>query len=308
MKILFMGTPDFAAAILDALSQTPHEIIGAVSQPDKPKGRGHKLAATDVKLAAERHGIEVYQPQTLKDGAFSDTLDTLKPDMIIVAAYGKILPDYIIDYPKYGCINVHASILPKYRGAAPIQHAIINGDEKTGVSIMKMDHGLDTGDVISIEQTPIGEYETCGELFDRLAQIGARLLVKTIDEIESGRARYTPQLDSQSSYAQKITKETAKIDWSEPAEKISKLICAMNPFPTAFTSYNGETVKIYEAVKADGSGESGMIASLDKNKGLKVYCGDGALYIKTVQFAGSKKMNIEDYARGHNIEIGTILA
>lgn len=307
MKILFMGTPDFAAEILDAVSKTEHIIVGAVSQPDKPKGRGHKLVPTDVKVKAEELGIVVYQPETLRNGSFLDTLESLAPDMIIVAAYGKILPDYIINYPKYGCINVHASILPKYRGAAPIQWSIINGDEKTGVSIMRMDKGLDTGDVIAVEETPIGEYETAGKLFDRLAKIGADLMVRTIDVIENGSAIYTSQDDANSTYAEKITKETSVINWTKDNSAISKLICGMCPFPGAITTYKGEIVKIYEAEKTDGAGKAGEILGLHKGKGLKVACGSGALYVKTVQFAGSKRMNVEDYARGHEISDGVVL-
>lgn len=307
MKILFMGTPDFAAEILESVSKTEHIIVGAVSQPDKPKGRGHKLVPTDVKVKAEELGIVVYQPETLRNEGFLDTLESLSPDMIIVAAYGKILPDYIINYPKYGCINVHASILPKYRGAAPIQWSVINGDEITGVSIMRMDKGLDTGDVIAVEETPIGEYETAGELFDRLAKIGADLMVRTIATIEDGSATYTPQNDSESTYAEKITKETAVIDWTKDNSAISKHICGMSPFPGAITTYKGEIVKIYEAEKTDGTGKAGEILGLQKGKGLKVACGSGALYVKTVQFAGSKRMNVEDYARGHEISDGVIL-
>lgn len=307
MKILFMGTPDFAAEILDAVSKTEHRIVGAVSQPDKPKGRGHKLVPTDVKIKAEELGISVYQPEKLRDESFVDTLRKLNPDMIIVAAYGKILPDYIINYPKFGCINVHASILPKYRGAAPIQWSIINGDKKTGVSIMRMDKGLDTGDVIAVEETPIGEYETAGELFDRLAKIGADLMVRTIKIIEDGKAIYTPQNDSNSTYAEKITKETAVIDWTKDNSSISKLVCGMSPFPGAVTTYKGETVKIYETEKTHGEGKPGEILCLEKGHGLKIATGSGALYVKTVQFAGSKRMNVEDYARGHEILNGVIL-
>ncbi len=307
MKILFMGTPDFAAEILDAVAKTDHEIVGAVSQPDKPKGRGHKLVPTDVKVKAEELGLKVYQPQTLRDGSFLDTLNDLSPDMIIVAAYGKILPEYIINYPKYGCINVHASILPKYRGAAPIQWSIINGDAVTGVSIMHMDKGLDTGDVIAVSETEIGEYETAGELFDRLAKIGAELMVETLDDIESGKATYTPQNNNESTYAEKITKETAVIDWTKDCAAVSKLVCGMSPFPGAVTTYKGEVVKIYETEKTNGTGVAGEILGMEKGKGLKVACGNGAVYIKTVQFAGAKRMNVEDYARGHEILSGVIL-
>ena len=307
MKILFMGTPDFASEILDSLHSNGYNIIGAVSQPDKPKGRGHKLMPTDVKLKAEELGIALYQPQTLKDEAFLPILKELDPDLIVVAAYGKILPDYIIDYPRYGCINVHASLLPKYRGAAPIQRAILNGDEITGVSIMRMSYGLDTGDVISVESTPIGEYETSGELFDRLAKTGGNLLCRTLKDIFDGTATYTQQDDALATYAEKITKETAKIDWARTSSEISKQICAMSPYPGAVTIYNGDTLKIYEAQKTEGNGECGQLLGIEKGKGLKVACGDGALYLKTVQFSGSKKMYVEDYARGHDILNGAIL-
>lgn len=307
MKILFMGTPDFASEILRAIADTDNEIVGVVSQPDKPKGRGHKLVPTDVKVTAEELGYTVYQPETLKDNAFSDTLCELAPDVIVVAAYGRILPEYILNYPQYGCINVHASILPKYRGAAPIQRAIINGDKETGVSIMRMEKGLDTGDIIAIAKTPIGEYETAGELFDRLAKLGGELLCKTLPSIENETAVYTKQNDYESTYAEKITKETAKIDWTCNSDKISKLICAMSPFPGAVTEYNGAMLKIYSAEKTDGSGKCGEILGIEKNKGMKVACKDAAVYVKTVQFAGLKRMDIEDYARGHEIINGVIL-
>ena len=307
MKILFFGTPDFAAEILNTLALNGHNIIGAVSQPDKPKGRGHKLLPTDVKLKAQELGICVYQPETLKDEAFLPVLKELNPEVIVVAAYGKILPEYIIDYAQYGCINVHASILHKYRGAAPIQWSVINGDKTTGVSIMRMDYGLDTGDVIDTAQTPIGEYETAGELFDRLSKLGAELLLTTLSKLESNTAVFTPQNDKESTYAPKITKENSRIDWNKPADVISKLICGMSPFPTAITTYNKEPLKIFEAEKASEAGAPGEILKIAKGKGMLVACGSGALYVKTVQFAGGKKMNIEDYARGHEIVLGTIL-
>ena len=206
-----------------------------------------------------------------------------------------------------GYINVHASLLPKYRGAAPIQRAVLNGDDETGVCIMKMEKGLDTGDIISVKSTAIGEYETSGELFDRLAKIGGDLLVRTIKDIETGNAVYTKQDDEKSTYAEKITKETACIDWEKSSTEISKQICAMNPFPGAYTTYMGDTLKIYEAEKTEGEGKPGQILGIEKKKGLKVACKDGAIFIKTVQFAGLKRMNIEDYARGHKIETDIIL-
>jgi methionyl-tRNA formyltransferase len=307
MKILFMGTPDFASASLQALIDAGFDVVGAVSQPDKPKGRGHKLQPTDVKITAEKAGIAVYQPETLKNGELMPILDELKPDLIVVAAYGKILPEYIINYPKYGCVNVHASLLPKYRGAAPIQWAIINGERVTGVTTMQMDKGLDTGDMLLKAETEIGEYETAEELFDRLAAIGGELLVKTINGLEKGEITPEPQNHDEHTYAPMISRETGKIDWTKSSREISKLICGMNSWPLAYTEYNGEALKIVTAEIAEGSGECGKILSLDKGKGLKVATGDGAIYIKTAQFAGSKRMNVEDYARGHEIEIGAIL-
>lgn len=307
MRILFMGTPDFAAEVLESLIDSEYEIIGAVSQPDKPKGRGHKLVPTEVKIKAQGANIPVFQPETLKNESFKSELEKLNPDLIVVAAYGKILPHYIIDYPKYGCINVHASVLPKYRGAAPIQWAVVNGDAETGVTIMKMDYGLDTGDIISVEKTPIGEYETAARLFDRLAKIGSDLLVRTIKEIADGTARYTKQCDEESSYASMISKNDAKIDWYASAREISKLICGMNSWPIAHTTYKGKNLKIASAEITDANGRPGEIIGLVKDKGLLVTCGEGALYLKDVQFEGSKRMYVEDYARGHAIDYGVIL-
>lgn len=307
MKILFMGTPDFAAVVLDRLARSEHEIVGAVSQPDKPKGRGHKLVPTDVKLKAQEYNIPVYQPETLKNNAMLGLLRELDPEMIVVAAYGKILPEYVIDYPKYGCFNVHPSLLPKYRGAAPIQWAVLNGDEKTGIAVMKMDKGLDTGDIVLMEEREIGEYETSGELFDRLAVDNSELLIKAIAMVENGTATYTKQDDSKHTYAPMYDKSISPIDWNRTNAEISKHICGLNPYPLATTTYEGVTLKVADAVKTDGEGNPGEILSLDKGKGLKVACGKGALYLKNVQFAGSKRMNVEDYARGHELKIGVIL-
>jgi methionyl-tRNA formyltransferase len=309
MKILFMGTPDFAAHTLNAMIDAGLDIVGVVSQPDRPKGRGHKTVPTDVKAAALDASLSVYQPESLKDGALMPILEQLNPDVIVVVAYGKILPDYIINYPKYGCVNVHASLLPKYRGAAPIQWAIINGEKTTGVTTMKMDSGLDTGDMLLKEETEIGEYETAEELFDRLAGIGGKLLIRTLEELEKGTVTPIPQQHEKHTYAPMISRETGIIDWTKSAEEISKLICGMNSWPLASTKYKNGTLKIVTAeVCSDTSDEkAGKLLSLEKGKGLKVACGEGTLYIKSAQFPESKKMNVEDYARGHEIEIGYIL-
>ena len=305
MRIVFMGTPDFASAVLEAIADAGFEVVGAISQPDKPKGRGHKLVPTEVKKAAEARNIPVYQPERLKNGEMQPILDELKPDVIVVAAYGKILPPYIIEYPKYGCLNVHASLLPKYRGAAPIQRAIADGESVTGVTIMQMDNGLDTGDMLMKAETEIGEYETAEQLFDRLAKIGGELIVEALNNIDSLEAE--KQNDEESTYAPMISREDGRIDWNKSAREISKLICGMYSWPLAHTLYKGEPLKIAEAVCCDGSGKAGEILELRKKEGLIVACGEGAICIKTAQFAGSRKMNVEDYARGHEIETGLIL-
>ena len=305
MRILFMGTPDFAVGSLEAMAAAGFDIVGAVSQPDRPKGRGHKLVPTEVKAAAQRLNINVYQPEKLKNGELMPILDELKPELIVVTAYGRILPPYIINYTKYGCINVHASLLPKYRGAAPIQWAIINGESETGVSIMKMDEGLDTGDVLHVVKTPIGEYETAEELFERLSKIGGEALVETIKNID--KITPVPQNHDAHTYAPMISRETGKIDWTKSAREISKLICGLNSWPLAYTLYKGETLKLVTARVTEGSGRPGEILSVDKGCGMKVAAGEGAIYIETAQFAGSRKMSVEDYARGHEIETGVIL-
>ena len=306
MRILFMGTPDIAAKCLKTLVKSGLSVAGAVSQPDKPKGRGHKLAPTDVKIAASEAGIPVFQPEKIKSGELMPVLEELKPDLIAVVAYGKILPEYVLNYPKYGCVNMHASLLPKLRGAAPIQWAVLNGEKETGVTTMLMDKGLDTGDMLLSEKLEIGEYETSEELFERMAETGGELLVKTIRNIEN----ITPQKqnDALATYAPMITKEMAHIDWNEATEKISKLICGMNSWPLAYSYYDDDAVKIISATKGDAcKGKNGEIISFEKGKGLKVKTADGSIYIKELQFAGGKRMLAEDYLRGHNIQFGKIL-
>ncbi len=308
MNILFMGTPDFALEAIKVLDESKHNVLGAVTQPDKPKGRGHKMVAPPVKEYALEHDIPVYQPNTLKNGELKEVLDELKPDIIVVAAYGKILPNYVIDYPKYGCINIHASLLPKYRGAAPIQYSVLNGDKKTGVTIMQMDYGLDTGDMIMVKETEIGEYETSGELFDRLAVLGGEALIEVLDVIEQGRAERVKQGDD-FTYASMISKDMAKIDWNKSVNEISNLVRGMNPWPLAFTSYKGEVMKIIEARITDNNsdGQNGEVLGYQKGTGLLVKCGEGVLTVTKVQFTGGKKLPIDDYLRGHEIETGTIL-
>ncbi|MBQ4145448.1 MAG: methionyl-tRNA formyltransferase [Clostridia bacterium] len=306
MKILFMGTPDFAAVCLDAIIKKGHSIVGVVSQPDKPRGRGHKLMPPPVKECAMEKDIPVYQPVTLKDGIFEEVLNETKPELIVVVAYGKILPKYILDYPKYGCVNVHASLLPKYRGAAPIQWSIINGEEKTGITTMYMAEGLDTGDMILKAETPIGKTETYGELHDRLSVIGAELLIETIEKIENGTAPREEQNDAESCYASMILKETGHIDWNKNTDEILNLIRGLNPMPMSFALYDTVPMKIIVAEKMTGKGTPGEILQVDKN-GILVATGDGAILIKEIQMQGSKRMEVSSYINGHEIKVGLIL-
>ncbi len=308
MRILFMGTPEFAVPCLEALINSEHKVVGAVTQPDKPAGRGHKLTPPPVKVCAEENGIKVFQPETLKDFSFKAELDELAPDLIIVVAYGKILPEYILNFPKHGCINMHASLLPKYRGAGPIQWVVINGEKKTGITSMMMEKGLDTGDMLLKCETEIGEYETADQLHDRLMIMGADLLTETIKQLEKGELKPEKQNDAESCYAPMISKETAKIDWSMPARKVINLICGMNSWPVAHTLYMGELMKIYMAQMGKSSKSTcGQIIAADE-KGIEVVCGDGnTIVITDIQFKGSRQMKVRDWLNGHKIEIGEIL-
>lgn len=307
MKIMFMGTPDIAAESLKALIDEGLSVVCCVTQPDKPKGRGYKLVPTEVKTVALEENIAVYQPESLKNGELEPVLEEYKPDLIAVVAYGKILPEYVLNFPKYGCINMHASLLPKYRGAAPVQWSVINGEEYAGVTTMKMDKGLDTGDMLLSEKISIGEYETSEELFERISSLGAKVLVKTIKDIEN--IKPIPQNHEEHTYAPMISKEMAKIDWSKDYKVISKLICGMNSWPLAHTTYKGEVVKVIAATKCEDvlSGEFGEILKYEKGKGLLIKCANGGIWLNVIQFPGKKKMSVDDYLLGNNIDIGEIL-
>lgn len=313
MRIMFMGTPDFSTPCLEALVKAGHDVVGVVSQPDKPQGRGRKLVPTQVKQAAMRLGLPVFQPEKLRDGEFERILLGVDPELIVVVAYGRILPKFVLDYPKYGCINVHASLLPKYRGAGPIQRAIIDGEKVTGVTTMYMSEGLDEGDILLSRETEIAPDETAGELFERLSELGAELLIETIGEIESGRAVRTKQDDALSSYAPMLKKEDGDIDWNKTAAEIVNLVRGTNPWPMAYTRYEGETMKVISA-RADGGwigGEPGKILEIvsnpDKSKSLAVGCADGRVLIDALQFKGGKRMAVRDYLNGHEIKTGVIL-
>lgn len=307
MNIVFMGTPDFAVPALEALYKSKHNIAGVFSQPDKPVGRKQVLTPPPVKAFAVQNGLSVYQPNSLKNDYSYELIKKLNPDIIIVAAYGKILPKNILDFPEYGCVNIHASLLPKYRGAAPIQWAVINGDKKTGITIMKMAEGLDTGDMILVDKTEIGENETSAELFDRLAEQGAVSLLKALDMLENGSVEFTSQDDALSTYAVKITKVLSPIDWSKSASEVHNLVRGLQTWPCASTIIDGKEFKIHKTVLSLKTGNKpGEIVD---NKGvLTVCCGDGCCVdVLEIQPQGKKKMDIKSFFAGNKLELGTVI-
>ena len=305
MRIVFMGTPDFAVPSLQALIDAGHDVCAVYTQPDKPQGRKQILTAPPVKTLALEHDIPVFQPNTLKNEDEQARLRELAPEVIIVVAYGKLLPKAVLDIPPHGCINVHGSLLPRWRGAAPIQWAVIAGDEMAGVTTMQMAEGLDTGDMLLTYETKVGEKETAGELFDRLAQAGAELLTQTLVKLDEITPR--PQDDAQSCYAHMLDKQMAVIDWSKSAHEIDCLIRGLNPWPIALTTLSGERLKVFAAEKAAGNGEPGTVLEADPKKGLTVACGEGALRLTEIQLVGGKRMKATDFLRGHAIEVGTKL-
>ncbi|MCH4039811.1 MAG: methionyl-tRNA formyltransferase [Eubacteriales bacterium] len=303
MKIVFMGTPDFAVGTLRALARAGYEIPLVITQPDRPRGRKHEIVDGPVKAAAVSLGIPVCQPEKIrKNPELFERLREIKPDMIVVAAFGQIIPENILELPRYGCINVHASLLPAYRGAAPIQHAILDGCDKSGVTIMRMDRGLDTGDMIASREVPITQETTGGSLFDELASVGAQLLVDTIPSIVDGSASYTPQpAESTTAYASMISKEMGHIDWTRSASYIERLVRAMNPWPCAFTETDGRMLKIWKAHVTDNEGNAaapGEAVLKPDRSGMSVKCGNGMLALDEVQLAGKKKMPVADFLRG----------
>ena len=295
-----MGTPDFAVPCLKALIEDKNEIVGVFTQPDKPKGRGYTLTPPPVKVTALENNIEVFQPKTLKDGTAYEILKNLNPEMIVVVAYGKILPKEIIDLPKYGCINVHASLLPEYRGAAPIQWSVLDGKKKTGVTAMYMDVGLDTGDMLMKSETEIGENETADELHDRLAVLGSELIVKVVHSALDGTLTREKQDDSKSCYAKMLTKEMSKIDFTKSAQQIHNQVRGLNSWPSASAELNGKRVKIHRTLITDGKGEAGQVLSLNP---FVVACGEGAVEITELQPEGKKKMSAQSFINGlHNVK------
>ena len=305
MRVVFMGTPDIAAACLKALIDRKYDLVGVYTKPDKPKNRGMKLEMSDVKKVAVEAGIPVYQPVTFKDDAVYEELKALRPDVIAVVAYGKILPQRILDIPRLGCVNIHASILPELRGCGPIQWAILNGMDETGVTAMYMAAGMDTGDIIEIRKTPIKPYENAQSLLDRLAVIGGGLLCDTLDAMEKGTVTRTPQDDSKATYAPMLTKDLCPIDWTKGKREIIDHVRGLDPWPVATTEIQGKRFKIYEVRPADYKTEkpAGTLLALTK-KGLEVACGGGdVLIITRLQADGGKRMPAPDYFRGHPITL-----
>lgn len=312
VKIVYMGTPDFAVASLHALAEAGYEIAAVVTQPDKPKGRGKTLMPTPVKEEAQKYNLPVYQPAKVRDPEFIQVLEQIMPDIIVVAAFGQIIPKVILDLPRFGCINIHASLLPKYRGAAPIQQAVIDGEKESGVTIQRMGTGIDTGDMISKVVVPLAQDETGGSLFDKLADAGAELLLKTLPSIFDGTAVYEKQPEeSPTPYAAMITKKMGLLDFSRSAAELERLVRGMNPWPSAYTHINGKTLKVWKseaAQTAPGSGETvpGTILKADKT-GIHVACSDGILILKEVQLEGKKRMDTDAFLRGYRIEPGSVL-
>ncbi|MBQ5398213.1 MAG: methionyl-tRNA formyltransferase [Ruminococcus sp.] len=304
MNIVFMGTPDFAVPTLKKLCESGHNILAVYTQPDKPVGRKQVLTPPDVKVCALENGLEVFQPTSLKDDNSYEELKALNPDLIVVVAYGKILPKNILDIPRLGCVNVHGSLLPKYRGASPIQSAVLSGDKVSGVTTMFMGEGLDTGDILLRSETEIGENETSAELFDRLALLGADLLLETVEKLSRGEITPVKQDESQATYTKKITKDMCPINWSEPNEKIHNQVRGLQTWPVALTKLDGKDLKIHSTFLCGKQGEAGSVISLDP---LTVACGEGSLVIDELQLSGKKRMKSDAFLLGHPLSIGARL-
>ena len=302
MRVVFMGTPDIAATCLTKILNDGFEVVGVYCQPDRPKGRGMKMAPPPVKEVALAHGIPVFQPENFREDAVVEELAALQPDVCAVVAYGRILPQRVLDIPTKGCINIHASLLPQYRGSAPYQWAVLDGCKKTGVSAQYMALKMDAGDIIGTAETPIGENETAGELLDRLAVLGAQLLSDTLTKVEKGEAAATPQNEAEVTFAPMLDKGLCPIDWSKTAQQVHDHVRGLNPWPTATATIGGTFFKIHSTVIVEGSGQPGQVLALTKT-GLVVACGEGAVEIRILQAEGGKRMAAPDYFRGHPLEI-----
>ena len=308
MRIAFMGTPDFSVDCLKALVESKHEVVGVFCQPDKPVGRKQELTPPDVKVEALKHNLKIFQPTSLKNGKGVEILEEIKPDLVVVVAYGKLLPHDFLVYPKYGCINIHASILPKYRGASPIHFAVLNGDEETGVTAMQMDDGLDTGDILHIRKCPIGINDTTERMYEIMAPLGAETLMETIEMLENGQLNPIKQDDALASKVGLLTRDMSSIDWSKSAFEIHNKIRGLYSWPGASTVLGGKTLKIHSAVLSDKKANNKIGEVIDSNGKLIVACGDGnCIELKTVQLEGKKRMDVTAFLNGCSVEKGTVL-
>ncbi len=302
-RIIFMGTPEFACPTLQKLVDRGENVIAAVTQPDRPKGRGQKLAPPPVKELALQNGMQVMQPEKVRHPEFVETIRKMEPDIIVVVAFGQILPKALLDIPLHGCVNVHASLLPRYRGAAPLNWCIINGESETGVTTMLMDPGLDTGPMLLKRSTPIGENEGIASLHDRLSAIGGELLAETLDRLKEGSVKPEAQDDSLTCYAPLLKKEDGAIDWSSTAKAIHNRIRGLAVWPVAYTSLHGETLKIYRSSVSDGSGAPGTVISTSRER-LEVACGEGSIVVEELQLAGKKRLAAAQFLAGCRVEPG----
>jgi methionyl-tRNA formyltransferase len=306
-RIVFFGTPSFAITTLQELLKGPDKLVGVVTQPDREKGRGRKVVISPVKELALRHDLIPLQPEKAKEEAFQEILKGLRPDLMVVVAYGQILPRSVLDIPKYGAVNVHASLLPKYRGAAPIAWAILNGEKMTGVTTMVMDEGMDTGDILLQTETPIGDGETCETLHDRLASLGAQLLSETLEKMKAGTIRPIPQDHSKATYAPPLNKEDGHLDWKKEAEEIDRQVRAFNPWPGAFTKLDGLLLKVYKGeVRGKApSGKAGTVIWVGSDF-IEVEAGKGSYLLREVQLEGKRRMTIREFLSGHPVPVGTV--
>lgn len=309
MKVIFMGTPDFSVGTLEALIEAGHDVVLAVTQPDKPKGRGKEMQFTPVKECAIAHGIPVFQPVKVREASCIEELRTYKADIMVVVAFGQILPKEILEMTPYGCVNVHASLLPKYRGAAPIQWAIINGESESGVTTMQMNEGLDTGDMLLKTVLPLEDTETGGSLHDKLAEAGAQLCVETLAGLEKGTIVPEPQGEATTDYAKMLDKQLGNIDWSKTAIEIERLIRGLSPWPSAYTNWNGKVMKIWSAKAIDGikKSETGTIVKVEKDA-FYVQTGAGYLQVNELQIPGKKRMDAGAFLRGYEVKEGNVLS
>ena len=303
MKIIFMGTPDFAAASLEALIDSRHEIQAVVTQPDKPKGRKGELTPSPVKVIAKREGIKVYQPLKVRDKEFVETLRAYNPDVMVVVAFGQIIPLSILNMPKYGCVNIHGSLLPKYRGAAPIQWAVLDGEKETGITTILMDEGIDTGDILLKKTIKIDTDETSGSLFDKLMALGAETILETLDELEKGNLTPTKQGESPTAYAKMLNKAMGLIDFTKSAKELDCFVRGMDPWPSAYTLLSGKTLKLWKVRAVEGSGKAGSVIEIGKES-FTVACGEGAIEVIEVQLEGKKRMSAGDFLKGSTLNIG----